>query len=97
MAAARPVTLSFSKGVARVGALIQADLPGAFTAQIQLFNGATALGSFTVASSTAGDPVYLGSDRSDRGQHHQGDVQPDCLCVSLHRLWPGYGRDEYGS
>jgi hypothetical protein len=56
-----PVTLIFTKSVAAVGALIQADLPGAFTAQIQLFNGATALGSFTVASDTAGDPVYLGA------------------------------------
>lgn len=56
-----PVTLTFAKGMAGAGALIQADLPGAFTGQIQLYNGATLLGTYTVASDTAGDPVYLGA------------------------------------
>ena len=56
-----PVTLTFSKSVSGAGALVQSDLPGAFTGQIQLFNGTTLLGSFTVASDTAGDPVYLGA------------------------------------
>ena len=54
-----PVTLTFAKGVAGLGAFVQADLPGAFTAKIQAFNGATSLGSFTVASST-GVATYIG-------------------------------------
>jgi hypothetical protein len=56
-----PVTLSFAQGVAGAGALIQADLPGAFTGQIAVYNGSTLLASYTVASDTAGDPVYLGA------------------------------------
>ena len=56
-----PVTLVFSKSVSGAGALIQADLPGAFTGEIQLFNGSTLLGTYTVASDAAGDPVYLGA------------------------------------
>lgn len=54
-----PVTLTFAKGVAGLGAFVQADLPGAFTAKIQVFNGPTSLGSFTVASST-GVATYIG-------------------------------------
>jgi hypothetical protein len=54
-----PVTLTFAKGVSGLGAVVQADLPGAFTAKIQVFNGATSLGSFTVASST-GAATYIG-------------------------------------
>jgi hypothetical protein len=56
-----PVTLTFSKSVAGAGALVQADLPGAFTGQIQVYNGTTLLATYTVASDTAGDPVYLGA------------------------------------
>ena len=56
-----PVTLLFSKSVSGVGALIQADLPGAFTGEIELYNGTTLLGTYTVASDTAGDPVYVGA------------------------------------
>jgi hypothetical protein len=56
-----PVTLTFSKSVSGAGALIQADLPGAFTGEIQLYNGTTLLGTYTVASDAAGDPVYLGA------------------------------------
>ncbi len=55
-----PLTLSFSKSVSGVGALIQADGPGQFTAQIQVFNGPTLLGSFTVTSDTNGDAAYIG-------------------------------------
>jgi len=54
-----PVSLTFAKPVAGLGALLQADLPGAFTAKIQVFNGATSLGSFTVAGST-GIATYIG-------------------------------------
>jgi len=56
-----PVTISFGNKVSGVGALIQADLPGAFTGQIQVFNGATVLATYTAASDPAGDPVYLGA------------------------------------
>jgi hypothetical protein len=57
-----PLTLSFSTSVSGVGALIQADGPGQFTAQIQAFNGATLLGSFplTVTSDMNGDATYVG-------------------------------------
>jgi hypothetical protein len=55
-----PVTLSFGTSVSGAGALIQADEPGQFTAQIQAFNGSTLLGSFSVTSNTAGDAVYVG-------------------------------------
>jgi hypothetical protein len=56
-----PVTLTFSKSVSGVGALVQADLPGSFTGEIQVYNGATLLATYTVASDAAGDPVYLGA------------------------------------
>jgi hypothetical protein len=55
-----PVTLSFGMGITGAGALIQANAPGQFTAQIQAFNGATLLGTFTATSDTAGDATYLG-------------------------------------
>src|SRR6266550_2742799 len=55
-----PLTLNFSRGVSGVGALIQADRPGQFTAQIQALNGATSLGSFTVATNANGDAAYIG-------------------------------------
>ncbi|HEV2118394.1 MAG TPA: choice-of-anchor D domain-containing protein [Terriglobales bacterium] len=55
-----PLTLTFAQGVSGAGALIQADGPGPFTAQIQAFNGTTLLGSFTVASNSNGDATYLG-------------------------------------
>jgi hypothetical protein len=55
-----PVTLVFGKSVSGAGALIQANAPGQFTAQIQAFNGATLLGTFTVTSDSAGDATYIG-------------------------------------
>ena len=55
-----PLTLAFNKSVMGAGALIQADGPGQFTAQIQAFNGNTALGTFTTTSDTNGDAVFLG-------------------------------------
>jgi len=54
-----PVTLSFGKSVSGAGALIQADEPGQFVAQIQAFNGSTLLGSFSVTSAS-GNAVYIG-------------------------------------
>ena len=60
-----PITLSFNRGVAGVGALIQADGSAQFTASIQAFNGSTSLGSFTETSNSTGTAVYLGViDRS---------------------------------
>jgi hypothetical protein len=56
-----PVTLTFAKPIAGVGALVQADLPGAFTARLDLYNNATLLGSFTGASDANGDAVYIGA------------------------------------
>lgn len=56
-----PVTLTFTNKVSGVGALIQADLPGAFTGEIQVYNGTTLLGDYTAASNDAGDPIYLGA------------------------------------
>src|SRR3984893_13885501 len=56
-----PLTLSFSRGISGVGALIQADAPGPFTAQIQVMNGATSLGlPLTVTSNANGDATYIG-------------------------------------
>ena len=56
-----PVTLTFAKPVAGTGAFIQADLPGQFTARLDLYSNATLLGTFTVASDAKGDPVYIGA------------------------------------
>jgi centrosomal CEP192-like protein/HYDIN/CFA65/VesB family protein len=55
-----PVSLSFGTSVSGAGALIQADEPGQFVAQIQAFNGSTLLGSFSVTSNASGDAVYVG-------------------------------------
>jgi len=55
-----PVSLSFGTSVSGAGALIQADEPGQFVAQIQAFNGSTLLGSFSVTSNAGGDAVYVG-------------------------------------
>lgn len=55
-----PLTLSFNQSMKGVGALIQADAPGQFTAQIQAFNGTTSLGTFTTTSDSNGDAVFLG-------------------------------------
>src|SRR5229473_1657408 len=55
-----PITLTFGAPVTGAGAMIQANAPGQFTAQIQAFNGATLLGSFTKTSDAAGDALYVG-------------------------------------
>jgi hypothetical protein len=55
-----PVTLHFAAGVSGAGGLIQADAPGPFTAQIQAYNGAVLLGSFTAISNNHGDAAYIG-------------------------------------
>jgi len=56
-----PIKLTFSQAVKGAGALIQADGPAQFTAQIQAFNGNTQLNSFTESSDTNGDAVFLGA------------------------------------
>ncbi len=55
-----PITLTFSRGQAGVGALVQADGPSQFTATIQAFNGLSALGSFSETSDSKGTAIYLG-------------------------------------
>jgi hypothetical protein len=55
-----PVTLSFAS-VFGVGAAIQADQPGQFTAQIQLFDLATSLGTVSETSDSAGDAIFIGA------------------------------------
>src|SRR5258708_35489900 len=54
------LTLGVSPSVSGVGAFIQADGPSQFTAQVQVFSGATSLGSFPVTSNTNGDAAYVG-------------------------------------
>jgi len=77
-----PVTLTFSHSVAGAGAVIQADLPGAFTGEIQVYNGATLLATYSVASDTAGDPVYLGAF-DDSGANISKVVFSLTSCASL--------------
>jgi len=61
-----PLSLSLSTGVSQIGAQIQANYIGAFTAQIAAYNGATLLGSFTENGSSGNPPpedgsaIYLG-------------------------------------
>ena len=59
-----PLTLGFSQGVSQVGAQIQADFFGNFTAQIQAFNGNTLIGTFTEDGNSTGDEdnsaIYIG-------------------------------------
>lgn len=55
-----PATLVFAAPVSGVGALIEADGPGVFTAQIQVYDGLSSLGSFPVTSDTIGDATYIG-------------------------------------
>ena len=55
-----PITITFGRGEAGAGALIQADGPSHFTATIQAFSGSTSLGSFTESSDSRGTAIYLG-------------------------------------
>ena len=55
-----PVTVSFDHAQAGVGAFIQADAPGPFVAQIQVFDSTgKSLGTFT-ETGDAGTAVYIG-------------------------------------
>src|ERR1039458_8657906 len=59
-----PLTIVLGTGVSQVGAQIMADFYGAFTAQIDAYNGGTLLGSFTEGgfgtSLEDGTAVYVG-------------------------------------
>ncbi|HKW89459.1 MAG TPA: Ig-like domain-containing protein [Candidatus Acidoferrales bacterium] len=55
-----PITFTFAQGVSGAGAFVQANAPGQFTVQIQAFNGATLLGTFSEASDASGDAMYIG-------------------------------------
>jgi len=60
-----PITLTFSSPVSGVGTQFQQNLYGDFTAQIQLYNGATLLGTFTEAGDSNGNgdnsAIFLGA------------------------------------
>jgi len=56
-----PLTLAFGTAVLAGGVEIQSDAPGAFTAQVQAFDGATSLGIENLASDAAGDPIFIGA------------------------------------
>jgi len=55
-----PVTFTFGTSLFGAGAWIQADTSGSYTVQLQLFNGASSLGTSTTTSDASGDPVFLG-------------------------------------
>jgi len=59
------ITLNFSTAVSGVGVQIQQDIFGGFTGQIQLYNGATLLGTFTEAgvsnSNADNSAIFLGA------------------------------------
>lgn len=63
-----PLTLNLGSPVSGVGALIEADGPAQFTAQLQVFNGANSLGTFTVTSDANGDAAYIGA-KDQSGAH----------------------------
>ena len=52
-----PITVTFGRGEAGAGTLIQADGPSQFTATIQAFSGSTFLGSFTETSDSRGTAI----------------------------------------
>ncbi len=55
-----PLALTFSSPVFGTGALIKADSPGQFTAQIQVLHDGKQLKSFTEKSDASVNPVYIG-------------------------------------
>jgi hypothetical protein len=55
-----PLTLGLGAAVFAGGLDIQEDVPGAFTAQVKAFAGATLLATETLASDAAGDPIFIG-------------------------------------
>ena len=55
-----PLTISFGGGYSAVGAAMQVDAIGSFTAFISAYNGSTLLGTYSVTSDANGDVVYVG-------------------------------------
>lgn len=55
-----PLTFTLGRNVSGAGALIQEDAPGQFTAEIQVLNGGSSLGTLTESSDPNGDPIYIG-------------------------------------
>src|SRR5579862_5104263 len=56
-----PITITLGSPQASFGAMLQANGPSAFTAQIQALNAAGAvLGTFSETSDSNGDPIFLG-------------------------------------
>ncbi len=55
-----PLTLTFPAALG-VGAAIQADSPGVFTATLELFKGATLIGTVTETSDAKGDALFIGA------------------------------------
>jgi hypothetical protein len=55
-----PLTLGLGKAVLAGSAEIQPDSLGAFTANVEAFNGSSLIGTATAASDAAGDPVFIG-------------------------------------
>ena len=56
-----PLTLGFGAAVLAGGLEIQSDIAGAFTATVQAFDGGTSLGTESLASDAAGDPIFIGA------------------------------------
>jgi hypothetical protein len=63
-----PLTFSLALAVNGIGGWVQADTPGSpalcspncqYTAQLQLYNGASLSGTGTVTSDLAGDPIFI--------------------------------------
>ena len=80
-----PIAFAFPS-VFGVGAAIQADQPGQFTAQIQLFDGLTSLGTESETSDAVGDAIFIGA--LDTADEVTGAV------FSLTAVSPG---DSYGN
>jgi glucose dehydrogenase len=55
-----PLSIGFPAGFG-AGAAIQADAPGQFTAQIQLYSGLTSLGTESITSDVSGDAIFIGA------------------------------------
>jgi hypothetical protein len=58
-----PLSASFGNGVLGAGLELQADMPGTFTALVQVeFTDSTLSSFFSVTSDSNGDPVFIGLD-----------------------------------
>lgn len=55
-----PINFGLGGSFSSVGAAVQVDAPGSFTAFISAFNGSTLLGTYSVTSDANGDVVYVG-------------------------------------